>query len=53
MNKILESYYNVIDGSIVAQQAKMVSDVLYLLCEREHIIRNDLKTIKLYNWNLT
>jgi hypothetical protein len=23
-----------------------------VLCEREHIIRNDLKTIKLYTWNI-
>lgn len=52
VNKILESYYNVIDGSISAQQAKIVNDSVYLLCEREHVIRNDLKTIKLYNWSI-
>ena len=25
---------------------------MYVLCERDHVIRNDLKTIKLFVWNL-
>ena len=27
-------------------------DCLYVLCERDHVIRNDLKTIKLFVWNI-
>jgi len=52
VNKILESFYNVVDGRITAQQAQLQGDNIVILCEREHIIRNDLKTIKLYSWNI-
>jgi hypothetical protein len=29
-----------------------VNDIVYVLCEREHVIRNDLKTIKIYSWSI-
>lgn len=34
VSKILESYYNAVDGTIVAEQAKLLNDHLYVLCER-------------------
>lgn len=52
VSKILESYYNAIDGTIVAEQAKLLNDHVYVLCEREHVIRTDLKTVKLYSWSI-
>ena len=53
VNKILESFYNVTEGSVVGQQGQLVGDTLHVLCEREHIIRNDLKTVKIYSWSIT
>lgn len=32
VNKILESFYNVVDGKITAQQVKIQGDSLYILC---------------------
>lgn len=52
VSKILESYYNAVDGTIVAEQAKLLNDHVYVLCEREHVIRTDLKTVKLYSWSI-
>lgn len=46
----MESYYNVVDGKITAEQAQLQGDTIYILCQREHVIRNDLKTLKLYSW---
>lgn len=53
VNKILESYYNAADGTTTAEQARLHADTLYVLCHRDHLIRNDLKTVKVYSWNIS
>lgn len=52
VHKILESYYNVAEGSVSAEMARLHQDTLYLLCYRDHPIRTDLKTVKLYSWSI-
>jgi hypothetical protein len=52
VNKILESYYNAVEGAVAGEQARLLNDTLYLLCQREHVIRNDLKTVKIYSWSI-
>lgn len=41
-----------VDGKITAQQAQLEGDSIFIFCERQHLIRNDLKTVKLYSWNI-
>ncbi len=52
VNKILESYYNTAEGGISAEMGRMHQETLYLLCYRDHPIRTDLKTVKLYSWSI-
>lgn len=35
-----------------AIRGKMWKQYLMVLCEREHVIRDDLKTLKIYGWDV-
>lgn len=50
--RIHESFYNAFTGKMEAKSAKIWRQYLMILCEREHPIRDDLKSIKVYGWDI-
>lgn len=50
--KIHESYFSAFSGKMEAKCTKIWRQFLMVLCEREHAMRDDLKTIKVYGWDI-
>ena len=52
MTKITQATNISIPGKLEGKNAKVWKNYLLLLCEKEHIVRDELKTIKIYSWNI-
>ena len=52
ITKIYETYYALHEGSMEGITARLWKQYIFIMVERTHVIRSDLKTMKIYGWNI-